>query len=102
MTRIEIPTLNAGWRAGQHVRLRVLTTSMSLGGWLEVHPFTIASVSNSDEGTVLLVKKAGGWTKNMYDVARAGRYIDGGIGVDMKVIVEGPYGKSLLFSTSRI
>lgn len=44
MTKIEIPTLNAGWRAGQHVRIRVLSTGMGLLGWSEVHPFTIASV----------------------------------------------------------
>ena len=45
MTKIEIPTLNAGWRAGQHVRIRVLSMGMGVMGWSEIHPFTIASVS---------------------------------------------------------
>ena len=45
MTKVEIPVLNAGWRAGQHVRIRVLTTSMGWFGWAEAHPFSIASVS---------------------------------------------------------
>ena len=30
LTRVEIPTINAGWRAGQHVRLRVVSAKM---GW---------------------------------------------------------------------
>lgn len=46
MTRVEIPSVNAGWRAGQHVRLQVLSKGMGRMGWAEVHPFTIASVSD--------------------------------------------------------
>ena len=45
MTRIEVPSVNAGWRAGQHVRVRVLSSGMGVFGWMESHPFTIASVS---------------------------------------------------------
>lgn len=45
MTRIEVPSVNAGWRAGQHVRIRVLSSGMGAFGWMESHPFTIASVS---------------------------------------------------------
>ena len=45
MTRVEVPAINAGWRAGQHVRLRVLSFGMGWRGWTEAHPFTIASVS---------------------------------------------------------
>ena len=45
MTRVEIPNVNDGWRAGQHVRLQVLSKGMGRLGWAEVHPFTIASVS---------------------------------------------------------
>ncbi|KJA18253.1 hypothetical protein HYPSUDRAFT_205502 [Hypholoma sublateritium FD-334 SS-4] len=93
MTRVEIPTLNAGWRAGQHVRLRVLSTAMGWASWLEVHPFTIASVSKSEEGMVLMVKKTGGWTGKMFEVAKASEYMgDGNLGRDMKVLIEGPYG----------
>ena len=48
MTRVEVQGINAGWRAGQHVRIRILekdlggTTKL---GMLECHPFTICSVS---------------------------------------------------------
>ena len=45
MVRIEIPHLNAGWHAGQHLRLKVLSLGMGIWGWTEPHPFTIASVS---------------------------------------------------------
>ena len=93
MTRVEIPALNAGWRAGQHVRLRVLSTAMGWASWLEVHPFTIASVSKTEEGMVLMVKKTGGWTRKMYEVAKTSGYGGDGLGRDMKVVVEGPYGK---------
>jgi hypothetical protein len=41
-TRVEVPSINAGWRAGQHVRLRVLSSSIGWWDWSEVHPFTIA------------------------------------------------------------
>ena len=45
MVRIEISRLNAGWHAGQHLRLKVFSHRMGLLGWTEPHPFTIASVS---------------------------------------------------------
>lgn len=45
MTRIEVAGLNAGWRAGQHVRIRVLSRAMGWLGWTESHPFSIVSVS---------------------------------------------------------
>lgn len=44
-THIEIPSLNAGWRAGQHVRLTVMSRGMGLLGCTETHPFTIASAT---------------------------------------------------------
>jgi ferric-chelate reductase len=68
MTRIEIPRLNAGWRAGQHVRIRVLSSGMGWYGWAEAHPFTIASKSHGEDGLVLMCKKAGRWTSNLYEV----------------------------------
>lgn len=42
-TRIEVRGVNAGWRPGQHVRLRVLTRGMGPFAWAEAHPFTIQS-----------------------------------------------------------
>ncbi|KAF9055495.1 hypothetical protein BDZ89DRAFT_1125231 [Hymenopellis radicata] len=92
MTRLEIPNINAGWRAGQHVRLRVLSTGMGLFGWAEVHPFTIASASDGPEGMILMVKKVGGWTNKLFDISRSGGYTEAGVGRNVAVMVEGPYG----------
>ena len=95
MTRVEIPSINAGWRAGQHVRLRVLSLKMGWLGWMEDHPFTIASVSQSGpDGMVLMCKRAGGWTRKLYDIAKTSGYsqVEEGVGRDMKVVIEGPYG----------
>ncbi|KAH9918068.1 incomplete iron reductase [Fomitopsis serialis] len=95
MTRIEIPSVNAGWRAGQHVRIRVLSSGMGLLGWMESHPFTIASVSKhpNEEGLVLMVKKAGDWTAKLFDVAQRTEYREvGGPTRNIKVMLNGPYG----------
>ena len=94
-TRIEIPNYNGGWRAGQYVRLRVLSMGMGWFGWAEVHPFTIASVSRGQEGIVLMCKRTGTWTKSLFEVAKLGGYVDGEIGRKVKVVVEGPYGQCL-------
>ena len=93
MTRIEIPNLNAGWRPGQHVRLRVLSTGVGILGWTEIHPFTVASVNG--DGLTLMVKKAGDWTNKLYDMAtRSDAIYSGGWGSEKKakVWIEGPYG----------
>ncbi|KAG5636484.1 hypothetical protein H0H81_007849 [Sphagnurus paluster] len=91
-TRIEIPNINRGWRAGQHIRLRVLSSGLGLFGWTEVHPFTIANVSGTEEGLVLLAKKSGRWTSALYDMAKTSGYTEAGHGHRVKVAVEGPYG----------
>ena len=93
MTRIEIPHLNAGWRPGQHVRLRVLSTGVGILGWAEIHPFTVASVNG--DGLTLMVKKAGDWTNRLYDMAtKSDAIYSGGWGSEKKakVWIEGPYG----------
>jgi ferric-chelate reductase len=98
VTRIEIPSLNAGWRAGQHVRIRVLSFGMGWLGWHEVHPFTIASVDKGGEGVVLMCKTRGTWTSDLYEMAKAAGYEDqesGGGQTNVTVAIEGPYG--LLF-----
>ncbi|KAH7926604.1 hypothetical protein BV22DRAFT_344765 [Leucogyrophana mollusca] len=94
LTRVEIPALNAGWRAGQHVRLRVLSSAMGWFGWAETHPFTIAGVSKTPDGLVLMCKSAGGWTGKLYEMAKMAGYgyAEGGTGRSVKVMVEGPYG----------
>ncbi|KZT71031.1 hypothetical protein DAEQUDRAFT_744515 [Daedalea quercina L-15889] len=91
-TCLQVPSVNAGWRAGQHVRLRVFSTGMGLLGWTESHPFTIASHA-SEEGLVLMVKKAGDWTSSLYDIAQEADVGEGGIGSRrVKVMLTGPYG----------
>ncbi|KAG6864732.1 hypothetical protein C0991_007474 [Blastosporella zonata] len=91
-TRVEVPYINGGWRAGQHVRLRVLSSGVGWFGWTEVHPFTIASVADGEEGIVLLVKKSGRWTGKLYEMAKSSGYTEAGQGRRVKVMVEGPYG----------
>ncbi|KAF8960641.1 hypothetical protein BDZ97DRAFT_1940337 [Flammula alnicola] len=66
----------------RHVRLRVMSAGMGWVGWAEVHPFTIAS-------------KAGRWTRRLYEIAKMGGYTEGGVGREVKVIIEGPYGHGL-------
>ncbi|KAL5524840.1 hypothetical protein ACEPAF_9986 [Sanghuangporus sanghuang] len=100
ITRVELPGVGAGWRAGQHVRLRVMSGEMGLIGWSVAHPFTIANASDSESGhgLVLLCKKAGSWTDKLYAAAnRSGSYgSEEKYGAqrirEMRVIVEGPYG----------
>ena len=105
-TRIEIPSLNSGWRAGQHVRVRIFSSGLGWLGWTESHPFTIASApvisskqgrTVGEEGLILICKKAGGWTGKLYDMAKKSGYIETGIadGVDIgktvAMMIEGPY-----------
>ena len=93
MTKIEIPTLNAGWRAGQHVRVRVLSRRMGIIRWIEAHPYTIAcagSVSRTlevglgeKEGKgelMLLIKQNGRWSQKLYEIAS-----ESVLGVDLRV-----------------
>ncbi|KAI4524965.1 hypothetical protein K525DRAFT_220344 [Schizophyllum commune Loenen D] len=92
IVRMEVPQINTGWRAGQHMRVRVLSGGMGLYGWSEVHPFTIASAPNSHEGLVLLIKKTGTWTTRLFEMAKSGGYYDAGTDRQVKVMLEGPYG----------
>jgi ferric-chelate reductase len=94
-TKVVISSYNTGWRAGQHIRLRVLSMGLGWLGWAEVHPFTIASVSRGQDGIVLICKRTGTWTKSLFDIAKLGGRAseDGEIGRKVKVVVEGPYGQ---------
>lgn len=101
MTRVELSDVRHGWRAGQHVRLRLLSAELGLADWAVAHPFTIANASSprSGQGLVLMCKKAGKWTNKLYSAAEhAGYYgIDNGYGAfrQMRAIIEGPYGTLL-------
>ncbi|KAJ3795005.1 hypothetical protein GGU11DRAFT_840764 [Lentinula aff. detonsa] len=92
VTRVEIPSINAGWRAGQHVRIRILSSGMGLFGWSETHPFTIASIVKGEEGMILMCKKSGDWTNKLYDLAKSSAYEGEGEARKVRVSVEGPYG----------
>ncbi|KAI0081357.1 hypothetical protein K474DRAFT_1588111 [Panus rudis PR-1116 ss-1] len=120
LVRITRPRLNAGWRPGQHVRVRVLSFKLGWLGWVDVHPYTIASaplapyiaahfssdptspaatpdVNGNDYGElVLMIKKSGDWTHKLYDIAKTSPSEKslGGSGTDIKMIVEGPYGNN--------
>jgi ferric-chelate reductase len=108
-TLVHVPSLRAGWRAGQHVRVRVVS-----GGWLawlatwflcRARPFTIAAGSDSG-GVMLQIKALGSWTRKLLCVAdtnsaRPGRRpepistdVQRGRGStrEVRVIIEGPYG----------
>ncbi|KAF8634778.1 hypothetical protein AX15_000734 [Amanita polypyramis BW_CC] len=102
-TRIEIRSINRGWRAGQHVRVRVISASLGWLGWMESHPFTIANApasdsSKSQEGLILICKKVGGWTNRLFEAAKVGSSVestslDGSLsGRTVKLLIEGPYG----------
>ena len=107
MTRVEVLGANAGWRAGQHVRVRVLEGELggpSRLGMLECHPFTICSVSESPSGEnlTLMCKKTGAWTNKLFELARGMEYgsfsSDGSRAEkgseprDVRLLIEGPYG----------
>ena len=99
-TLIRIPALNTGWRAGQHVRIRVLSRHMGIFGWAEVHPYSIANACEGvgsglgSDGLVIMAKKAGGWSRHLYELADYHGETSEIGGPRVRVIVEGPYGQS--------
>jgi hypothetical protein len=105
-TLVHVPSLGAGWRAGQHVRLRVVS-SRWFGWWAtwlvgRSRPFTIAAGSNSG-GMILTIKARGSWTRALLRMsgdaadARPKEFTDPergrGPSREVHVIVEGPYSK---------
>ncbi|KAG1740478.1 uncharacterized protein EDB91DRAFT_1248362 [Suillus paluster] len=94
LMKTRVPQLNAGWRAGQHVRIRILSSAMGWIGWAESHPFTIATAAKTPEGMVLLCKKTGGWTGRLYEMAKVAGYgtDESTFGRMVQVMIEGPYG----------
>ncbi|KAF8310934.1 hypothetical protein DL93DRAFT_2083848 [Clavulina sp. PMI_390] len=103
VTRVVVPSLHSGWRAGQHIRLSVLTSGMGLMKAVESHPFTIASTSEDQEGMVLYCREAGDWTRQLAKLARGSPAsgLDLGLGAkeagfgsgrSVNVLVQGPYG----------
>ncbi|WVQ79582.1 hypothetical protein IAT38_001682 [Cryptococcus sp. DSM 104549] len=91
-TTVTLPALRSGWRAGQHVRIRVPGLGFPHG--LEAHPFTIASAPDSETGAVLMCKNAGDWTSHLFAFASNvnGEPEAQGLSKKTTVIVEGPWG----------
>lgn len=97
-TLVSLP-LTTGYYPGQHLRIRVWTSNKKMGfaGWLEAHPFSIASAPGPEDNVRLLVKKAGDWTNGLYDLAASGQVLRRGgkeetMETRVLVTVEGPYG----------
>lgn len=92
--RVELPSIKSGWNAGQHVRLRILSSEMGILGWTVAYPFTVANVPGmgGETGMVLIVKKAGAWTSGLYYLGSQSDNERGTTGRDVRIIVEGPYG----------
>ncbi|KAH9817656.1 ferric reductase like transmembrane component-domain-containing protein [Melampsora americana] len=105
LTRIELRGITDGWRAGQHVFIRVLSGRNGI----EKHPFTIANapqrscIPSSNQELVLVAKAAGDFTrrinKRVQDASdtNAEKFKNSNNPVDQtscRVLVEGPYGNS--------
>ena len=111
-TLVRVSSLNAGWRAGQHVRIRILSSKMGWLGWTEVHPYTIANAavrpqygdtSAGGDGLTLLVKKSGDWSKKLYTIAEAREYDSWpDKGTNVRVHIDGPYGTSFVLVESEL
>ncbi|KAJ9116922.1 hypothetical protein QFC22_004580 [Naganishia vaughanmartiniae] len=86
-TIVSVPGLKEGWRAGQHIVVRI----PKMGGLdgIEGHEFTIASAPGA-EGLRLIIKNAGNWSKKLRDISLESDKT--GSGLSTRVIVEGPYG----------
>ncbi|CAE6473105.1 unnamed protein product [Rhizoctonia solani] len=94
MTMVVVHGVDDGWRAGQHVWLRILQGDRS---W-ESHPFTIAnapashtlnrgtSKGPSPRGLLLYARVAGNFTRALNVDARQNS------GIQTNVIIDGPYG----------
>lgn len=104
-TLVHAPFLGAGWRAGQHIRLRVVSSAWFSwwATWLvcRARPFTIATGSNST-GMLLPVKAHGPWTRSLLrmsgeaaDARPEEKFTDTERGRaparEVRIIVEGPY-----------
>ena len=95
-TVVTIPALRTGWRAGQHVRIRVPALGWRLG--FEGHPFTISSAPDG-EGLILMCKNSGDWTRALHKLAQgqgSTGHSESALGpnapVDVTMVVEGPHG----------
>jgi ferric-chelate reductase len=109
-TLVHVPSLGAGWRAGQHVRVR-------LGWWANwfdrTRPFTIAAGSGRS-GMMLSIKANGRWTRKLLNTAseianaQAHPYMrstNSELGLaparKVRVVIEGPYGKQWVFPVTQ-
>ncbi|KAL8276777.1 hypothetical protein RQP46_010833 [Phenoliferia psychrophenolica] len=97
MTMIQVDGVAQGWRAGQHVWVRVLEGRRAG----ENHPFTIANAPADcsplpgSHSLTLLAQSRGDWTQSLLETATAADQItekSQGYGRTVNVSIEGPYG----------
>lgn len=90
MTLIAIQGIDNGWRAGQHVWLRILQGNRSY----ESHPFTIANAPSSPSGSGLLLyaRAAGDFTRSLNVDTR----LQPNSSMKVDVVVDGPYGGMMM------
>ena len=76
-THVIVPSLNSGWRAGQHVRLRVVPPNRGQWtGWIttflfqRARPFSISTSGEDDCAGLELIVKEGAWTGRLYNAAK--------------------------------
>lgn len=63
---------------------------------MESHPFTISTPSEVGDGVTLVVRRAGDWTRAVYDLAMR---TPGG--VQVRCSIEGPYGTLIVLYSIR-
>ncbi|KZV76839.1 hypothetical protein PENSPDRAFT_679856 [Peniophora sp. CONT] len=106
-THVHMPYLTRGYRAGQHVRVRVVDGTGILA-WIRVlafsrpRPFTLASRPSGSGAELYVKKERGTFTTGLYEMAKGASYkekssaaIEAGAGQvtrTVRMLVEGPYG----------
>lgn len=110
-THISMPKLTEGWRAGQHVRLRVPAASGYsffgvLWNWTfgRARPFSIATAAGGNGLDLVVKSRKGKWTGALYECAQGQdgkgsswnekeKDMEAGFsgGREVRVLVEGPY-----------
>ena len=108
-TQVVMPGLTTGWRAGQHVRMRVVSPEhprwfglpiAALLSRVRAHPYSISTRPGA-EGLELIVKKVGASTQELYRLAggeekslaeKMGGDVEAAREMrQVQVLVEGPY-----------
>ncbi|KZV76838.1 hypothetical protein PENSPDRAFT_679855 [Peniophora sp. CONT] len=106
-THVHMPHLTRGYRAGQHVRVR-LVNGTGIFAWIHAfafsrpRPFTLASRPSGSGAELYIKKEQGTFTNGLYEMAKGERSEEKGPSATeagasqttrtMRMLVEGPYG----------